>query len=89
VLSLSGRTPPAGNVAHGAELYAANCVACHGDRGLGNPLLGAPNLTDQIWLHGGSADAVRDHPERPQNQMPARLSGWVRCGSGAAAYVLG
>jgi cytochrome c oxidase cbb3-type subunit 3 len=91
VLSLSGSTLPAGNVAHGAELYAVNCVACHGERGQGNPLLGAPNLADQIWLHGGSADAVRATIlDGRQNQMPAQLDrlGAVRVRL-LAAYVLG
>jgi cytochrome c oxidase cbb3-type subunit 3 len=91
VLSLSGRSLPAGNVAHGAELFAANCAACHGERGQGNPLLGAPNLTDQIWLHGGTLDAVRETiMNGRQNQMPAQLErlGPVRVRL-LAAYVLG
>ncbi len=35
----------------GAEIFAAKCAACHGDKGQG--LIG-PNLTDKFWLHGGS-----------------------------------
>ena len=91
VLSLSGRSAPSGNAVHGAELYAANCVVCHGDKGQGNPLLGAPNLSDQIWLHGGSVDAVRATiMNGRQNQMPAQLErlGPVRVRL-LAAYVLG
>jgi cytochrome c oxidase cbb3-type subunit 3 len=34
------------------------CAACHGPEGKGNPQLGAPNLTDKIWLHGWGEDAV-------------------------------
>lgn len=45
--------------AKGRELFAANCAACHGERGLGNQELGAPNLADQNWLYGGDADAIR------------------------------
>jgi len=41
-----------------AVLYADNCAACHGDDGLGDPTLGAPNLADAIWLYGGDRDAV-------------------------------
>jgi cytochrome c oxidase cbb3-type subunit 3 len=90
VLSLSGRTPPAGDVAAGQALYATTCVACHGADGKGNLALGAPNLTDQTWLYGGSVDAVRTSIAKGrQGQMPAqgeRLGGErVRL---LAAYVL-
>ncbi|WP_298436386.1 cytochrome-c oxidase, cbb3-type subunit III [uncultured Jannaschia sp.] len=44
--------------AAGAELYLDNCAACHGDAGLGDRELGAPNLTDAIWLYGGDPEAV-------------------------------
>ncbi len=40
-------------VARGAKIFADNCVACHGENGNGNHDVGAPNLTDQIWLYGG------------------------------------
>jgi cytochrome c oxidase cbb3-type subunit 3 len=33
-------------------VFAANCAACHGPDGKGNRELGAPNLTDKIWLYG-------------------------------------
>jgi cytochrome c oxidase cbb3-type subunit III len=73
VLSLSGRTPPAGDVAAGQALYATNCVACHGADGKGSVALGAPNLTDQTWLYGGSVDAVRTSIAKGrQGQMPAQ-----------------
>ena len=36
----------------GAKIFAENCVACHGDNAKGNPEVGAPNLTDKIWLYG-------------------------------------
>lgn len=72
VLSLSGRTVPAGDVAHGQQLFAANCVACHGDKGQGNPLIGAPNLSDNVWLYGGSIATVRETiAHGRQGQMPA------------------
>ncbi len=38
--------------AAGAKIFADNCAACHGDAGKGNQELGAPNLTDKIWLYG-------------------------------------
>ncbi|WGH78069.1 cytochrome-c oxidase, cbb3-type subunit III [Jannaschia ovalis] len=44
----------------GEVLYADNCAACHGDMGLGDRELGAPNLTDAIWLYGGSAEDLEE-----------------------------
>jgi cytochrome c oxidase cbb3-type subunit 3 len=58
VLSLSGRATDPAAVDRGRVLYADNCVACHGDTGRGNVELGAPNLTDGIWLYGGDKAAV-------------------------------
>ena len=57
VLSLSGS--PHNNVAAqlGKAKFAA-CAACHGADGKGNPALGAPNLTDKIWLHGWGEQAI-------------------------------
>jgi cytochrome c oxidase cbb3-type subunit 3 len=74
VLSLSGRrSPQAGKAARGKELYDVNCVACHGADGKGNQALGAPNLADNIWLHGSSASSIRDViAAGRQGQMPAQ-----------------
>lgn len=44
----------------GAMLYLDNCASCHGDAGLGNRDLGAPNLADAIWLYGGDADSLTE-----------------------------
>lgn len=50
----------------------ATCAACHGADGKGNPMLGAPNLTDRIWLYGGSAETVMETIRKGRdNQMPA------------------
>jgi len=90
VMSLSGRRLPAGDVARGKQKFAEICAACHGPEGRGNPLLGAPNLTDSIWLHGGSVAAVRDSIAKGrQGQMPAHadMLGEVRTKL-LAAYVL-
>jgi cytochrome c oxidase cbb3-type subunit 3 len=57
VLSLSGRKVNDKEAAAGQLKFAA-CAACHGADGKGNKMLGAPNLTDNIWLYGGSREAV-------------------------------
>ena len=71
VLSLSGS--PHNNVA--AQLGKAKfvvCAACHGPEGKGNPALGAPNLSDKIWLHGwGEAAIVAMVNGGKTNVMPA------------------
>ncbi|WP_114653813.1 cytochrome-c oxidase, cbb3-type subunit III [Polynucleobacter necessarius] len=58
VRSLSGLSSDDLKAARGAEVFKANCVACHGADGKGNIVLGAPNLTDKTWLYGGSEAAI-------------------------------
>ena len=76
-------------VVPGKKMFDQFCVACHGAEAKGNPLLGAPDLTDGVWLYGSSEETIvygilngRD------NQMPAQkdllspeqirvLAGWV------------
>jgi cytochrome c oxidase cbb3-type subunit 3 len=71
VLSLSGAPHDAAKAAAGQPLFAT-CAACHGAEGKGNPALGAPNLTDKVWLHGGSvADIEKSIGEGRQGHMPA------------------
>ena len=50
---MSGADKASAGAAAGAALFAENCTSCHGDSGKGNRELGAPNLTDGIWLYGG------------------------------------
>jgi cytochrome c oxidase cbb3-type subunit 3 len=59
VRSLSGLpTRPGYDAAAGAKVFAENCVACHGDKGQGNQELGAPDLSDKIWLYGSDEATI-------------------------------
>lgn len=71
VLSLSdGRTSDAAK--RGEAIYAEQCVSCHGERGAGNPELGAPRLNDPIWLYGGDrASVVTSITNARAGMMPA------------------
>ncbi|MEM7544073.1 MAG: cytochrome-c oxidase, cbb3-type subunit III [Pseudomonadota bacterium] len=60
VLSLSGGEHDAALAAPGEELYLDNCAACHGDAGEGMVDVGAPNLSDAIWLYGGDPETVEE-----------------------------
>jgi cytochrome c oxidase cbb3-type subunit 3 len=60
VFSLSGRTYDTLRAHRGQAKFATVCAACHGKDGKGNQTLGAPNLTDNIWLYGGSERAIMD-----------------------------
>jgi cytochrome c oxidase cbb3-type subunit 3 len=72
VMSLSGGAADSIRVAKGREAFAATCAACHGPEGKGNPALGAPNLTDTIWLHGsGEAKIIETVTRGRTSQMPA------------------
>jgi cytochrome c oxidase cbb3-type subunit 3 len=58
VLSLSGRGDDAQAAQRGAKIFADNCAVCHGPDGKGNQALGAPNLTDELWLYGDDKKTV-------------------------------
>ena len=72
VLSLSGSPHDSVRASLGKPKFAA-CAACHGMDGKGNQALGAPNLTDDIWLHGwGEAAIVAMVNNGKTNEMPAQ-----------------
>jgi cytochrome c oxidase cbb3-type subunit III len=74
VLSLSGSMYDSGRAGLGKEKFVA-CAACHGPDGKGNQTIGAPNLTDNIWLHGaGEANIIKRINEGKINQMPAQAA---------------
>jgi cytochrome c oxidase cbb3-type subunit 3 len=59
VRSLSGLpTRPGYDPVAGRQIFVENCVSCHGDAGKGNQEVGAPNLTDKIWLYGGDEATI-------------------------------
>jgi cytochrome c oxidase cbb3-type subunit 3 len=91
VLSLSGRTHDEPRAQRGKPKFDTICAACHGADGKGNPQLGAPDLTDKIWLHGGSEVAIIDTITKGRTGvMPAHkdLLGDAKVHL-LAAYVLG
>jgi cytochrome c oxidase cbb3-type subunit III len=72
VMSLSGRTHDSLRAAQGKEIFATNCAACHGADGKGNQALGAPNLSDNVWLYGGTEASIIETITKGRNgQMPA------------------
>lgn len=72
VLSLSGGPHDSVRAALGKAKYSA-CAACHGPDGKGNQALGAPNLTDDIWLHGYGENAIIAMVNKGKvNPMPAQ-----------------
>jgi cytochrome c oxidase cbb3-type subunit 3 len=89
VRALSGLAHDQIRVIPGKREYLNNCVACHGVDGKGNKALGAPNLTDDVWLYGSSeATIVHTILNGRNNRMPAQehvltpeqirlLSAWV------------
>jgi cytochrome c oxidase cbb3-type subunit III len=59
VRSLSGLSTRQGyDPVAGRKIFAENCVSCHGDAGKGNQEVGAPNLTDKIWLYGSDEATI-------------------------------
>ena len=57
-LSLSGKANDKEADERGAKIFATTCTPCHGADGKGNPKLGAPNLTDELWLYAGDKQTI-------------------------------
>ena len=90
VMSLSNSPHDSLRANLGKEHFAA-CAACHGPDGKGNQALGAPNLTDDIWLHGwGEAAITTMINQGKTNQMPAQAGKLTEAQLGVlTAYVWG
>jgi len=75
VRSLSGLSTRQGyDASAGAKIFAENCVLCHGDAAKGNQELGAPNLTDKIWLYGSDEATII---ETVTNGRSGVMPAWV------------
>ena len=72
VLRLAGRTSDSLRAYRGKIKFDAACAACHGTDGKGNRQIGAPNLTDDVWLHGSSEAAIIESIDKGRTgAMPA------------------
>lgn len=59
VLALSMRSTDNAAVLRGLPLYERNCAACHGPTGEGDAMTGTPDLTDDVWINGGTREEIR------------------------------
>ena len=97
VLALSGQADPGPAHSESAARFAQVCAACHGPGGNGNAALGAPSLTDDVWLYGGDRDTIIETlalgrngvmPAQEQRLGEARsrlLAAWIAAGGPSAA----
>jgi len=72
VLSLSGQKVDDAAATEGQKIFSTVCVACHNPKGTGTQAMGAPNLTDNIWLYGGNIETIKQTlTNGRQGRMPA------------------
>ena len=72
LLRLNGRDSDAAQADAGETVFKTYCVACHGADGTGNQAMGAPNLTNGVWLYGGSEEQIAQTLRAGRNGvMPA------------------
>ncbi len=75
VLSLTQRATDPAAATRGAAVFTENCASCHGENGAGNPQFGAPNLSDQIWLHGRERAQIMAYITAPRMGVMPAFSG--------------
>ena len=72
VASLSAPVENVSLIEPGKAVYSENCAACHGDNAKGNKEMGAPDLTNAIWLYGSGEEAIAAQIRAPRvGVMPA------------------
>jgi cytochrome c oxidase cbb3-type subunit 3 len=69
---ISKQDKPSAASARGNALFQANCAVCHGTAGAGDRALGAPKLTDAVWLYGGDRDSLTATIAQPRNGVMPR-----------------
>ena len=75
VLSLSGTRGDQQAVGRGAKIFADNCAPCHGRKARATQTLGAPDLTDELWLYGGDKATIAATLTRRPGRRDAGLGG--------------
>lgn len=73
VVTLSGGQADPAKAEAGAAIFAEQCVSCHGENGKGVRDFGGPNLTDGIWLYGGSLEQITAQIQKPRHGV---MPGW-------------
>jgi cytochrome c oxidase cbb3-type subunit 3 len=72
VLQISGQEHDEAAAQRGGAIFAEQCAACHGESGEGSQDLGAPDLSDQLWLYGGTKRDIVQQIHAPRHGvMPA------------------
>jgi cytochrome c oxidase cbb3-type subunit 3 len=91
VLKLAGRTHDGLRAYRGEAKFKTICAACHGPEGKGNQQIGAPNLTDEVWLHGGSESFIVETITKGRKSLMPQHSAFLDEGKIhlLAAYVYG
>lgn len=74
VLKLSGKEHDAAEATKGQEVYAENCAACHGEKGLGGRDFGAPNLADELALYGNTRELLTRQISAPRHGV---MPSWI------------